>query len=48
MQFNSDGLKVFTDGTFTVNNVNSYIIILKISVGGYISPWGCLAELCKL
>jgi hypothetical protein len=20
--FNSDGLKVFTDGTFTVNNVN--------------------------
>jgi hypothetical protein len=27
---------------------NSYIIMLKISVGGYISPWGWVAELCEI
>ena len=46
--FNSDGLKVFTDGTFTVNNVNityirktSYIHNAEdFRVGGYILPSG--------
>jgi hypothetical protein len=46
--FNSDGLKVFTDGTFTVNNVNityirktNYIHNAEdFRVGGYISPSG--------
>lgn len=46
--FNSDGLKVFTDGTFTVNNVNiTYIRKTSYThnaedfrVGGYILPSG--------
>jgi hypothetical protein len=45
--FNSDGLKVFTDGTFTVNNNITYIRselynAEDFRVGGYISPWGSL------